>query len=923
MQCSEAAWSPWAKADPLTNASVPLIRHMTDTLEVAKHLWDHYLAASVKLTIRQAMGADDHEARTLTCWLASIHDIGKASPAFAALTPPTMSHLLARMEDHGLEVPRTSEKVGHATVSQTLLQNWLVTSHDARTRVAGSYACIIGGHHGTNPTHADLLHARRHPHLVGRDAWGAVQTELLDTLAAESGADAYLHKWSKASLPVSAQVLVSAVVIMADWLASNPDYFPYQDSSPSVERVQRAADLLGLPLPWTPDRIAEPTAAHLHTRFPRLRGKPARPLQERAAAAARDASQAPLLILEAPMGNGKTEAALTAAEELAARFGQGGVFVGLPTMATSNPMFERVLDWLQHALGSEDASVALSHGKAALNDTYTNLSRQRWSGILYGDEAHQGQPIVNAWLRGRKKAGLASFVVGTIDQSLFAGLKAKHVSLRHLGLAGKVVIIDEVHAADDYMRTYLTRVLTWLGAYGCPVVLLSATLPPQQRDEFIRAYAAGCDDPRAAELTTEHSDLVARVTSYDGELHTWPVDSGTAGLDVGASRLDDSVESLVDTVRAALSHGGCLGVICNTVGRAQEAYAALQDEFDSDVVLVHSRFIAPDRAQREATLVSLLGPGDEQRPERLVVVGTQVLEQSLDIDFDALITDLAPIDLVLQRLGRVHRHHRASRPAPVAVPHVWLRGVTDWGAVPPTAIRGSQGIYGRKRLLAAAAVLEHREQITLPGDIPALVRTAYDSAFQPPQGWEQEWHAAEGTEFQQRTKAIGRASTFLLGPPQESRSLISWIDVPASDPEKVEEQGRSQVRDSEDSLEVIALFRDDAGDLRLPHNLPEHGGTLIPSDGLPWGTGLEAQIARAMATCTLRLPLSMCHPGVIDSVIEALEQQVDYSGWQGSHWIAGQLVLVFDQSGETRVGPFHLHYDADTGLTVEKEEPAQ
>lgn len=182
------------------------------------------------------------------------------------------------------------------------------------------------------------------------------------------------------------------------------------------------------------------------------------------------------------------------AEVLARRSGLGGVFFGLPTMATSNPMFSRVREWLNAVPAKNRSSITLAHSKAALNEEYQQLMPWNAAMPVYDDAAttqHEASAVVHEWFLGRKRAILANHVVGTIDQALFTGLKAKHVVLRHLGLASKVVIIDEVHAADVYMREYLKVVLEWLGAYRTPVILMSATLPPAQRHQLALAYAKG------------------------------------------------------------------------------------------------------------------------------------------------------------------------------------------------------------------------------------------------------------------------------------------------------------------------------------------------------------------------------------------------------------------------------------------------
>lgn len=919
MDWSPGAWSVWGKLDPKGDGWMPLVVHLQDASLVAGYLWDEFVPEATRRYICEELLISDAQARVLVAWFAGVHDIAKVTPAFAAKAV-IMSSVLDRMRDHGLDARQTPEDryAPHATAGQVILENWLARHYPESTkRVRNTYACVVGGHHGTTPPESALLLAESHPMQLGRDRWAEVRDEILDGMAAHTGASQYLASWLQRRIPLPVQALLTGIVIMADWIASNTNYFPYSGGESPKGRLVSALAVLRLPPSWKPVVPDADCTTLLASRFPALKGHVSRPLQESLVAEARTVARPSLFIVEGPMGVGKTEAALLAAEVLAERFGLGGVFVGLPTMATANPMFDRVSEWSKAALGSQSASIALVHGKAALNDRYADLVRQNWHGQVYdengdaGDQRHAAV-VVNEWLRGRKRSGLADFVVGTIDQSLFAALKAKHVVLRHLGLAGKVVIIDEVHAADDYMREYLKRLLAWLGAYRTPVILMSATLPPGQRDELAGAYADGLL-PGAPVVTTSRADWYPRLTVVDSGARELAVPPGARNLDVSVSTLTDDLPALVSLLTDTLADGGCAAVICNTVSRAQDACVALREVFGDDVRLAHSRFIAPDRVRREAELVKLLGPSSPQRPERLVVVGTQVLEQSLDVDFDVMVTDLAPMDLLLQRAGRLHRHDRERRPARVTAPTLWLRGVDDWSGTPPMAVRGSRAVYGVQRLLRSASVLRGVGCIHLPADIPRLVRLAYDPDAIAPQGWEEVWLAGEEKEFTERLQAIARAQTYLMDPPFEHSTLNGLIDVDSGDPDKREEQGKSQVRDGDEGLEVIALWRGSDGCLRLPEGLPEFAGRMIP-EGQQWGTAEDERVARAMAACTIRLPASLCYPRVVERVISDLERMADYSGWQSSRWIAGQLAIVFDDSGECRVAERVLTYDPDQGL---------
>lgn len=917
MEWSKRAGSVWGKLDPTTEGWMSLVRHLEDSAAVGRYLWDEFLPDATKRCISEGLAIPDEQGRQVVSWLAGIHDVGKATPAFAAKAAVTMPSVLGLMRDHDLDARPTIEDrlVPHATAGQIVVEQWLAKRYPrSNRRVRNSYASVVGCHHGTTPSAGALELVDTHPAQLGRGRWAEVRDEILDKMAELTGAADHLSGWLNARPSVPVQVLLSAIVIMADWIASNTDYFPYTGGS-TEERLETAIELLDLPEPWRPAPPIGHIDEFLALRFPGLIGKQARPLQERLVAAAHEVDRPSLFIVEGPMGVGKTEAALLAAEVLAERFGLGGVFIGLPTMATANPMFERVERWLQTSLNERPASIALAHGKAALNEKYADLVRHSWKGQLFDEDSDDARAtaIVNQWLRGRKRAGLADFVVGTIDQSLFAALKAKHVVLRHLGLAGKVVIIDEVHAADQYMREYLKRLLGWLGAYRTPAILMSATLPPSQRAELLAAYADSTGERLPESVET---DEYPRVTVCGRESMVIPSDGRE--LTIGLDRIPDDLGALTTSLKVALADGGCAAVICNTVARAQEAFVALHAVFGGDVRLLHSRFIAPDRARREAELVAVLGSDGSRRPKRLIVVGTQVLEQSLDVDFDLMVTDLAPIDLLLQRAGRLHRHDRTSRPPRLRTPLLWLRGVSDWSSVPPVAVSGSGAVYGSRDLLASAAVLQGMEAIQVPADIPRLVRVAYDAPSIPAE-WVAAWQAAQQSHATESLRAVGRAQTYLLGAPWESSNLNGLIDVTSGDPDRLEEQGKSQVRDGEDGLEVLALWRGADGYLRLPEHLTRFPGRVIP-EGLQWGTSADEQLAREMAACTLRLPAAMCQPGAIERVINDLERLADYSGWQDSRWISGQLAIVFDVFGKCRAGGFELSYDAEQGLFVGRVE---
>jgi CRISPR-associated endonuclease/helicase Cas3 len=920
---SKAALSVWGKSSGYDGEyRMPLVQHLSDSADVAGPVWD-WLPLHIRELIEHALPVGARDGRTLLRWLAGIHDIGKCSPPFACKVPV----LTEPMRDLGFTFPRDTTdfaRAWHGLVGQVVLTRWLQERHGFGRAAATSYAVVVGGHHGTPPSVLNLRATQRNPDLTGEGIWAAVQAEILDGMAARVGATDLLPAWAHAPLPATVQAVLTGAVIVADWLASNTELFPYQ-AEDQAARVSEAWRSLGLPAPWRPDAPPDDAAAHLAARFPHLAAFPPRPIQQLALDAAQAATSPALMIVEAAMGTGKTEAALLAAEVLAARFGCGGVYVALPTMATSDAMFGRVQDWIENLAGSGPTSTYLAHGKAGLNDRF-NLVRQRSAASVHDEDLppEKVEARVLSWLTGRKKGVLANMVVGTIDQLLFSALQAKHLALRHLAFAGKVVVIDEAHAADDYMRMYLTRSLEWLAAYGVPVVLLSATLPWSQRQQLADAYRRGlgaatvaitADTPYPALTTVSAADVTVASPGIEGET--------SHRIDVRC--LEDDLETLAATLQRLLVDGGCAAVIRNTVARAQETARFLGDRLDgTEVVLHHSRFIATHRARKEAALREQLGRDGRSRPARQIVVGTQVLEQSLDVDFDVMVTDLAPVDLVLQRAGRLHRHERGvDRPPSLQTPQLFITGIAEWGDDGlPAPDRSACAVYGLSRLLRAAAVLDlspvQPRCIRLPADIRDLVECAYADATPGPDEWHTMIAAADREHQRKVDDQRRRADDYRIAALDELEddNLVGWLEYGgASEADDTRSPGASRVRDSADGIEVIVVQRRADGTvvcLDVPGS--EHAGELAV---LLMMEPPPEPIARTLAATTVRLPVSMTNDRDFDATLQALEADA-HEGWQQSHWLAGQLALHLDENWQAQVGDWQVSYDIDLGLTARR-----
>lgn len=906
---------------------LPLFVHLLDSAGVANKLWRYWLSDGVKNTISNDVGIND--AGKLFMFLAASHDVGKATPVFQAKQVKTKSSDLDKEIEKKLsfaglpmkpiqEFPN-ADKTPHALATQMILER---EGKEVNVNLRNN-AVILGSHHGKPPS-SDILNRRGigvyamnfHLGQGGQHAWTSVQKELIGYALNLAG---YSTLKEIPCPNIVTQVLLSGLVIMTDWIASNELYFPYfyvADELSLVNlqtRLQSGWENFRLPLPWR-SSIEWQSKELFHARFSKDSSDFVPNMTQTVISqTAAEIADPGILVLEAPMGSGKTEAALVAAEIFANKSNRNGVYFALPTQATSDGIFNRIRDWVCQLGGLH--TIELAHSKAQFNSDFTSLKFLDGSVNIDVDDVDSGA-IVHQWFEGQKKSLLADFVVGTIDQLLLAALKQKHVMLRHMGLANKVVIIDECHAYDAYMSRYLEMALRWLGAYHVPVIVLSATLPAQKRKMVIEAYLnENCASKEQIDLLTESGGETGHypdwVTSRGYPLVTYSDGRNILQKAVSVTGKTNYVRldfieygEIVQKLDDFLSDGGCAGLIVNTVERAQSLAQVLREHFGGDAVsLVHSRFLTPDRFEKEKALRQELGkPSPEtNRPYKRIVVGTQVLEQSLDIDFDVMITDICPMDLLLQRIGRLHRHER-ERPQKLREAHCFITGMEGGNFE-----AGTKFIYGEFLLIRTKAMLPDR--LCLPRDIPKLVQDVYNYEVMispEPAGYRE---AEEGWKKVIEDKEK-RAGDFRITPPWDSprANLVDWLNTDVSD-----QIGEAAVRDTDESIEILLIQERNGGLFFLPWM--EHGREL------PVCEGIDDETAKALARQGVHLPHVLCAPWAIGRTIDELKQIIEkrLSYWQKSYWLKGELVLILNEDQEATLCGYRLKYNRDDGLTYEKE----
>ncbi|MCP2261238.1 CRISPR-associated helicase, Cas3 family [Streptoalloteichus tenebrarius] len=958
------------KAGGVTNL---LMSHLLDTASVGEVIWDHYLAPATRDLLDEVAGGTGR-GRLLFAWLCGIHDCGKATPAHQRLwLEGAQAVNRAGLSWNEPMVARFRWR--HDRAGGFLLRRALREAGWHADQVAWVWP-LVAGHHGLFPSEGQLQEPRQaRGELAGHSDWRRAQAAVIEVFTRELGF-ADLTSVQPVLAPSRAtQLHLSGLVVMADWIASDEGHFKGVDDLARVsieasrERARRAWAELGLRGGW--GSRPEPGPEAFEERF----AQSPRPSQRLVIEAARTMAEPGIMVVEAPMGEGKTKAALLASESLAARFGADGVFVGMPTQATSDPIFTQVRQWLGCIDPELSAQVALLHGKRMFNKEWRRLlepspdgTQERFGGVdefgmadeddAYGlsssDSRRRERQTPAEWFLGAKRGLLCPFVVGTIDQLLMAATRTKHVMLRMAGLAGKVVVLDEVHAADVYMSRFLVEGLRWLGQARVPVVLLSATLPPQQRQRLIEAYLAGAasreefalDAPiRAAGypcvttawfdtnrqtpvVTTNETSSWRPDLQVEVEVLAEPIPDRRASREKRRQAQHAADVAVAELLRERLSQGGCALVIRNTVARAQSIYELLRQPawFGKDVTLLHARLAAQERADRTERCLKLLGArhdneGEEnvQRPRRFVLVATQLAEQSFDVDADLLVTDLTTIDLLLQRIGRLHRHEKVVRPAGVDRPRVVVTGFDPGVGEAPDILGASQMIYGRYLMMrSAAAVLQVAELTTdddakpgniwaVPSQVPELVARVYEPTCEmvPAEWREAERVAREEWEQRQRARAEQADMYLLTRLGEHEERTLAGLHFAGPSSVGTERAMEAVVRDGEPSVEVILVVRDGERYRTLAGRPLTHNGDVAPD------------LLDEVLGATVRLPSKFTDL--------ALEQLRPLAGWYGHPWLRHSLALVLDQAGRAEVDgrPFclpngtTLRYDKELGLVEE------
>ena len=785
--------------------------------------------------------------------VAAAHDLGKVSPTFQEKIYRDIGRTL------GLINPELDKTIGyHGAVSQATI-----------TPGPKFIPEILGRHHGWNPTSIESSDAE----VYGGHTWQEERLELLNDLKKHFTTD-----WPEVSSALNSDVLAGLTTV-ADWVGSGSS-FDDGDSESLGKHVSSALDKAGFIAPVVRKGLT----------FFDIFGFPPRTVQTHLVESIKTQG---VYVLEAPMGIGKTEAALYAAYRILEKGEATGIYFALPTQLTSDKIYERMNSFLG---GDQQNNLQGILDKSDIHRSALLLHSAAW---LRATELGADGAPGHSWFNSSKRGLLAPFAVGTIDQALMAVMNVKHGFVRTFGLAGKVVILDEVHSYDSYTGTILNELVKALRELRCTVIILSATLTDSQRHAIMNTP---CLKPEREQAYSPYP----LISSYprEGVLQ----ESGTEKVEdseVNIYITPNDGEAIGEVLRRA-ELGEQVIWIENTVAEAQQRYCCLSakaTELGVSCGLLHSRFLKFDRQKNEGEWAGLFGKSgfSSRQKKGRILVGTQVLEQSLDIDADFLVTRLCPTDMLLQRLGRLwrHRDNDAIRPCE-AKREAWILAPALNDMISESGIIGKTSkVYSVYVLCRTLEVWQGITSVNLPGGIRPLLEATYTER---PEVGDMERHKRKTEEV--RNKLQGMA---LVGVSRGGRTL---------------KESETTTRYSEtESAEVLLIKKYNDTDKGVRLRLADDSELLLPKFPEP---EVRRQIACKLLQNTVSVPVYMA-PKSITNQLEGLRNYV-YLGDEKESVLRVAILRDDEQlqgmSGEGASEKYNLAYNSYLGYKADKKKGA-
>lgn len=710
-----AEMRPWQKILGKTIPSrYPLILHLLDTAAVSKNLWNSLLSEKQRRQIADGLGVSQDEALSIVMYLAGMHDIGKASPFWQQST------LKITKNDesiHGLDFPEIGSNIVKHDVQGYLYAAYQRITHpNVDVELYELLKTTSLGHHGNFKSSSPDLYGIIKTLDDSKPIWFDEQKYIEFCVRQTINFTPVEIKENACSNKILIN-LIEGIIILSDWIASQSSFIndlPYDTvyGSHFLEADAKALKFVddnGLKAPVWKSKDLGWLDINSHITQPNdMQQKIVENIDENTG----------FVFISAPMGNGKTEAAVYAASKMGAYANNSGIYFSLPTQATSDAMFERLVSNdtpLGGKIFTGGYSVSLMHSNSLVARFLDRISKKSGSPtppVAFADNAQIDDEVsatnnfetdsiqyISDFLISRKLGGMSALSVGTIDSLLDTTIPLKHNALRWLSVSGKTIVIDEAHSFDSYTTELIRNFVSWCAEFNVPVICMTATMPEEEQKALCEAYIKGLFTNSTIPKSERRRRKNKSIEELDELFEKSPIKSpGVLTIsNIGKSKIIDCISSnntpdvpmlleientgvkekelseamgniIVEHINNNKNSRIMRLVIANTVGNA----IALFDRIKTTGVecdLLHSKMPPLMKQRIVKKILDKTGKNsDRLNSDQYVLVSTQIVESSLDIDFDEIHTQIAPVDSILQRLGRVYRHNnkRSAQSVPKA-----------------------------------------------------------------------------------------------------------------------------------------------------------------------------------------------------------------------------------------------------------------
>ena len=706
----------WGKKNKEETCYHPVISHCVDSICVARELMENVFSDHMRDMFSSIFDASFEDLIPHVMFLVGSHDNGKISENFALKSKRygNLSGLPSRFGEND-DIPLFPY---HGDVSAITFTKWMDKIGVPREN-SSALSSIIGGHHTKPLTSMEMKNTRST--LIGEDpSWEQDRFELIDEIRRLTIGD---------SIPLTPKpddhvgiLLLSGFIVICDWLASDEEFFSFKpesnddidsymlESSDIARRIVKSSGWLR----WKKSERGVMSFSEMYPDF-----KVPRKIQVMADEISKNFTSKNLLILiEAPTGDGKSEAAYVMTNRLIHNAGCRGCHLLMQNRASATAMFDRFKEVIEMTF--DDAILNLIQGMACFDEKFKDMRSQT-------NEEDEEKICTEEWFSNAPIRGLlGTSGIGTIDQELMGVISSRHYPLRLFSMVDKVFIYDEIHAYDLYTSSLIFHLTAWQKKMGCPIIMLSASLPSNKKRELIEHYLG--HEVEEMPVIEGYGIIVVDGDSGTVTHHPMPISDDEKKIVSIEKILNEEMAS--ELILERIEDGGNVAWFCNSVQQCQDIYRSLKNKCsdDTEMRILHARFTPIKREKIEKELKEKFGKDGSKRPFKSILVTTQICETSLDLDFDLIVSWNAPMDSLIQRIGRLFRHSRESRPGKICHPSIIIiepssldDGKLSFGKI-------DESIYERHILLETWNVLSRMTEIRVPDDVQEILDEVYQES---------------------------------------------------------------------------------------------------------------------------------------------------------------------------------------------------